>query len=125
MNNLISIMNKKAEEYIKKQKEPQKQICNKLRKIILKTFPGIKEDMRMGVPWYEGMFYIVSLKDSVNLGVSVRGLNKEDKGNFSGTGNYMRHLKFKSLEELDANEAKIIKLLKLVKNKAECGSCWK
>ena len=26
-------------EYIKKQKNPQKSICNKLRRIILKTFP--------------------------------------------------------------------------------------
>jgi len=121
-------MNKKdnkAAEYIKKQKEPQKQICGKLRKIILKTFPEIKEDMRMGVPWYEGMYYLVGLKDSVNMGFSVKGLNKKDKSNFSGTGNYMRHLKFKSLKDVETNEKNIIKLLKLVKNKAECGSCWK
>jgi len=118
-------MNKKVTEYIEKQKKPQKQICNKLRKIILKTFPDIKEDMKMGVPWYKEMYYIVGLKDSVNLGVSVKGLNKQDMSNFSGRGEYMRHLKFKSLKEVDADEAKIIRLLRLVDKKAECGSCWK
>ncbi len=113
----------KITQYIQKQKSPQKQICNKLRKIILKTVPKIKEDMKMGVPWYEGKYYIVSLKDSVNLGFSVKGLDKKDASNFNGQGKYMGHLKFKKPE--DADEAKIIKLLKLVDKKAECGSCWR
>jgi hypothetical protein len=116
-------MDKKATGYIEKQKSPQKEICACLRKIILKTFPEIKEEMKMGVPWYEGKYYIVSLRDSVNMGFSVKGLNKKDASNFNGAGEYMRHLKFKDVKEID--EAKIVKLLKLVKNKAECGSCWK
>ena len=61
-------MNKEVEEYIEKQKSPQKEICKKLRKIILKTFPDIKEEMKLGVPWYEGKYYIVALKTYVNLG---------------------------------------------------------
>ena len=32
----------------------------------------IKESIKMGVAWYEGMYYIVGLKDSVNLGFSVK-----------------------------------------------------
>jgi hypothetical protein len=123
VNRLSIKMNKKVTEYIGKQKEPQKQICSKLRRIILKAFPDIKEDMKMGVPWYKGMYYIVRLRDSVNLGVSVKGLNKQDMSNFSGTGKYMRHLKFKDVKDID--EANIIKLLKLVDKKAECGSYWK
>src|SRR4030042_3464290 len=122
MKNPKCIMDKKVTEYIEKQKEPQKEICNKLRKIILRTLPEIKEGMKMGVPWYEGMYYLVSLKDSVNLGFSVKGLDKEDMENFAGTGEYMRHLKLKDAKKID--EAKIIKLLKLSNKKAECGSCW-
>jgi hypothetical protein len=113
----------KITEYIEKQKSPQKEICNKLRKVILKTFPGIKEEMKMGVPWYEGKYYIVGLKDSVNLGFSVKGLSKEDMKNFSGKGEYMRHLKFEKIQEID--EVKIAKLIKLVKEKAGCASCCK
>ena len=42
-------MNKEVSKYIKRQKSPQKEICTKLRKIILKTFPKIDEKMKMGV----------------------------------------------------------------------------
>lgn len=115
-------MNKKVEEYIEKQKSPQKEICRKLRKIIIKTLPNIEEKVKMGVAWY-GKYYIVALKDSVNLGFSVKGLSEKDKGNFKGAGKLMRHLKFKELKEID--EKKIVRLVKLVDKNAECGSCFK
>lgn len=99
--------------YIEKQKSPQKEICTRLRKIILATFPKIHEEIKMGVPWYEGRYYIVSLRDSVNLGFSVQGLTEKEAANFKGKGKYMRHLKFFSVDEI--NEKKIIGLLKLVK----------
>ncbi|MBN2367658.1 DUF1801 domain-containing protein [Candidatus Woesearchaeota archaeon] len=115
-------MDKQVDEYIEKQKSPQKEICKRLRKIILKTFPKIDEKMKMGVPWY-GKYYIVGLKDSVNLGFSVKGLSKEDKDIFKGARKLMRHLKFKEAKEIDEKE--IVRLLKLVDKKAECGSCVK
>lgn len=108
-------MDKKVDEYIEKQKSPQKEICKRLRKIILKTYSNIHEEMKMGVPWYEGKFYIVGLRDSVNLGFSVQGLSKKEADHFKGQGKYMRHLKFRSMDEID--EKKIIKLLKLIKKK--------
>ena len=114
-------MDKKVTEYIEKQKSPQKDICQKLRKIILKTFSKITEEMKLGVPWYQGKFYIVGLKDSVNLGFCVTGLTKKDADNFKGKGKYMRHLKFHSIDEID--EKKIIQLLKLVDKKARISKC--
>ncbi len=105
-------MNKKVDEYIEKQKSPQKEICKRLRKIILKTFPDIKEEMKMGVPWYEGKYYIVALKDHVNLGVSVKGMTKKQKELFEGGGRYMQHIKIYALNEID--EKKIVGLLKIV-----------
>ena len=112
---------KEVDDYIEKQKSPQKEICRKLRQIILAKFPKAEERMRLGVPWY-GKFYIVSLKDSVNLGFSIEGLAKKDMDSFSGKGKLMRHLKFKEIKEI--NEVKIAKLLKLVDEKAECKSCY-
>ena len=106
-------MDKKVDEYIEKQKSPQKEICKKLRKIIIKTFPKIKEEMKMGVPWYEGKYYIVALKDHVNLGVSVKGMTKKQKELFEGGGKYMQHIKFYALDEIE--EKKIVGLLKIVK----------
>jgi hypothetical protein len=106
-------MNKEVDDYLEKQKSPEKEICQKLREIILKTFPGINEEMKMGVPWYEGKYYIVALRDHVNLGFSLKGLSKTEMNLFEGSGKLMRHIKIFSLKEIDEN--KIVKLLKMVK----------
>jgi hypothetical protein len=115
-------MHEKVTEYINKQKSPQKEICQKLRTIILQTFPQINEEMKAGVPCYGitkeefyGKYYIVSLKDHVNLGFSLKGLSKEEISLFEGTGKTMKHIKVYTLEEID--EKKIVFLLKLVNEK--------
>lgn len=115
-------MDKSVTKYIEKQKSPQREICRRLRRIILKTVPKTDEKIKLGVPWYS-KYYIVALKDSVNLGFSVAGLLKKDKDNFNGQGSFMRHLKFKEIKDID--EKKIVRLLKLVERKAKCGSCFK
>ncbi len=106
-------MSKEVDDYITKQKSPQKEICQRLRNIILKTFPNIKEEMKLGVPWYEGKYYIVALKNYVNLGFSLKGLSGKEVGLFEGGGKTMKHIKIHSLDKID--EKKIIKLLKVVK----------
>ncbi len=109
-------MDKSVTEYIENQKLPQKEICKALRKIILKTFPDISEKMKWGVPSYDyGRYYFVALKTHVNLGFSLKGLVKEEISLFEGGGKSMKHLQFKSVEEID--EKNVIKLLKLTKNK--------
>jgi hypothetical protein len=115
-------MDDKVDEYIKKQKSPQKEICQRLRKIILKTYPEINEELRLGVPCYGhtkedscDKYYIAALKDHVNLGFTLKGLTKKEQDLFEGTGKTMKHIKVFSLEEID--EEKIIKLIKLVKEK--------
>ena len=113
-------MNETVEEYIGKQNSPQKEICQKLREIILKTYPEIEEKMWVGVPWYEGRFYIVALKDHVNLGFAIQGLSEEELELFEGKGKTMRHVKIYSVE--DINERQIVNLLK-VAEKAVC-SCY-
>lgn len=106
-------MSKEVDDYIKKQKSPQREICQRLRRIILKTLPNIKEEMKLGVPWYEGKYYIVALKDHVNLGFSLKGLSSKELGLFEGGGKTMKHIKIRSLNEI--NEKKIVELLKVIK----------
>ncbi|MFX1241941.1 MAG: DUF1801 domain-containing protein [Promethearchaeota archaeon] len=106
-------MDKKVSEYIEKQKSPHKEICRKLREIILNTFPDIIEEMKYGVPYYGNKYYIVALKVHVNLGFSITGLTKEEIALFEGSGRTTRHIKIKTLEEIEEKE--IIKLLKIVK----------
>ena len=112
-------MNKEVNDYIKKQKAPQREICQKLRRIIINTLPNIKERMWVGVPWYEGKYYIVALKDHVNLGFAIKGLSKKELELFEGSGKTMRHIKIRSLK--DVNKKQIVKLLKVAK-RAKC-SC--
>ena len=110
-------MDKKVDKYIEKQKSPQREILRKLRTIIIKTFPEINEEMKMGVPWYEGKYYLAGLKESVNIGFSVQGLTKRERDLFKGKGEYMRHRKFFSENEIDEKE--IVKLLKMVYKKTK------
>ncbi|MFX0002422.1 MAG: DUF1801 domain-containing protein [Promethearchaeota archaeon] len=106
-------MNDKVTEYIEKQILPHKAICQKLREIILSTFPNIREEMKFGVPYYEDKYYIVALKTHVNLGFSIKNLTKNDIDLFEGSGKMTRHIKINSLEDIE--EKNIIKLLKIVK----------
>ena len=112
-------MNREVERYIKKQKSPQKEICLKLREIIIKTFPKIEEQMWVGVPFYESRYYIVALKDHVNMGFAITGLSEKEIALFEGKGKTMRHIKFFCLDDID--EKQIAKLMKIAK-KAKC-SC--
>lgn len=111
----MSHMNETVQRYIENQRSPQKEICIKLREIILKTFPKIKEQMKMGVPWYEDKYYIVALKDHVNLGFSLKGLTKEEIKLFQGSGKTMKHIAISLIQEID--EQKIVELLELVNSK--------
>jgi hypothetical protein len=109
----------KVDDYINQQPSPQKEICQRLRELILKTLPGTKEEMRWGVPVFaDGKFYIGALKDKVNLGFSINGLTKEEIALFEGGGKTMRHIKVYAVADID--EERISGLLKLVDKKAEC-----
>jgi hypothetical protein len=105
-------MSSQVDDYINRQTSPQKEICQTLRDIILRSFPDIKEEMKWGVPAFgDGKYYTVALKDHVNLGFSIKGLTKEDIALFDGGGKTMKHIK---VDQTDIDENRIIKLLKLV-----------
>ena len=106
-------MDNKVKNYIEKQKSPQKEICQKLREIILSIYPNIIEEMKYGVPYYGDKYYIVALKTHVNLGFSIKDLTKEEIAIFEGSGKTTRHIKFNTFEDID--EKQIVKLLKIVK----------
>ena len=102
-------MNKDVDKYIEKQRQLQKEICRKLRKIIFKTFPDIEEKMKWGVPSYgNGKYNFVALKTHVNQGFSLEGLSKKEQKLFEGGGKTMKHAKVFSLKEI--NEKEITKL---------------
>ena len=100
-------------EYIEKQQSPQKEICQKLREIIITRFPNIMEHMKYGVPYFGDKYYIVALKNHVNLGFLIKDLTKEEIAMLEGSGKTTRHIKIKTLESID--EKRIINLLEMIK----------
>jgi hypothetical protein len=105
-------MTESVESYIKKQPSPQREICERLREIILRALPHIREEMKWGVPTYNGgAYYIVALKDHVNLGFSMVGLSADKVSQFVGSGT-MKHVEIRTVGEID--EAHITRLLQLV-----------
>ena len=97
-------MDAQVEDYVEKQSSPQKEIVERLRKIILRTFPEVKEEMKMGVPWYEGKLYVVALKDHVNLGFCLKGLTEKEKTRLEGNAKTMRHIKIHSMKDIEVKE---------------------
>jgi hypothetical protein len=109
-------MSSAVQEYINKQKSPQKEICNKLRSIILNNYPTINERMKYGVPYYDDYFYMVALKNHVNLGFSIKNLTKDEITLFEGDGKLTRHIKVHKISDID--EERTVRLLELVKSKS-------
>jgi hypothetical protein len=115
-------MDKKVNDYIEKQKSPQKEILKKLREIFQKTLPICEEKMMWGVVTYSGgKFYIAAMKTRVHVGFSINGLNNTEISFFEGNGKTMRHIKINSLNEID--EKNLIKLIELVDKKTICKTC--
>ena len=106
-------MTENVDSYIKKQPSPQREICERLREVILRALPHVREEMKWGVPTYDGgTFYIVALKDHVNLGFSMFGLSADELSQFVGSGKAMKHVEIRTANEID--EARITRLLQLV-----------
>ena len=104
---------KSVDEYIKKLPSPQKELCQKLRQIIKKTLPKIQEKMFGGVPSYENRVYIIGLRDHVNLGLSLKGLTKEQINSLDSKGKLTGSIKYYAESEVD--EKRIASLIKNTK----------
>ena len=115
-------MSEEVDEYIEKQKSPQKEILKRVRKIFLTTLPSCEEKSAWGVVAFAGgKYYIAAMKNRVHVGFAINGLDKEEIALFEGSGKTMRHIKIHSLDEID--EEKLVKLIKLVDEKATCVPC--
>ena len=110
-------MNSKVDEYIDRQKSPQKEICQILRTLIHNTLPGTTEEMKWGVPAFaKGKFYIVALKDHVNIGFSIEGLTDEEISLFDGGGKTTKHIQI--IDPTGIDSERISSLIKLVDSRS-------
>lgn len=111
---------KEVTAFIKKKPSPQREVANFLRRVIHKTYPKINEEMRYGAPWYEDKYYLGIFSNSVNLGLSINGMTKANVAKLQGNGKLMRHVKFKTPDDLD--EKQIVRYLKMVKKGCDMSS---
>ena len=117
-------MDDEVEQYIEKQQAPQKEILRKVRNLILKNVTDCNEKAAWGVVAFAGgKFYIAAIKDRVHVGFAINGLTKEEISQFEGSGKTMRHIKIRSL--LDIDEKKLARLIKMVDKKPTCPPDWK
>jgi uncharacterized protein YdhG (YjbR/CyaY superfamily) len=115
-------MGKEVDEYIEKQKSPQKEILQKVRKIFQKTLSNCEEKMTWGVVTFaSGKFYVAAMKNRVHVGFAVAGLSEDEISMFEGNGKTMRHIKIPTLESID--ELKLVKMIEMVDKKAICKPC--
>jgi hypothetical protein len=115
-------MDKQVDEYIDKQKSPQKEILQKIRKIFHENLQNCEEQKAWGVVAFAGgKFYIAAMKNRVHVGFAINGLKNEEISLFEGSGKTMRHIKIHSLEDFD--EKKLVELIKMVDKKAVCDPC--
>jgi uncharacterized protein YdhG (YjbR/CyaY superfamily) len=112
-------MDKQVNAYLEKQKSPQKEILQKVRKIFQETLPNCEEKMTWGVVTFaSGKFYIAAMKTRVHVGFAIIGLSEDEISMFEGSGKTMRHIKIPTLESID--EKMLVKMIELVDKKAVC-----
>jgi hypothetical protein len=96
-------MKKAVDNYIVELEVWQADIVTALRELILEAAPDAEETFKWGQPVYEsnGPFsYIKAFKDHVNFGF-WRGVDlKDPEGLLKGSGNKMRHVPMKVVEEI-------------------------
>jgi uncharacterized protein YdhG (YjbR/CyaY superfamily) len=108
--------------YLEKQKSPQKEILQKVRKIFQETLQNCEEKMTWGVITFaSGKFYIAAMKNRVHVGFAITGLSKDEISMFEGSGKTMRHIKIPTLESID--EKRLTKMIEIVDKKAVCKPC--
>ena len=77
-----------------------------LRRMFLEAAPDLRESIKWGNPCFEKKvrtFYIASQADKyVTLGLWQGGLLPNPDGLIEGTGKWMRHVKIRSVEDLEA-----------------------
>lgn len=95
---------KEISEYINSLPEDKKEIVKALRSIILSIDPSLNESLKWKQPVYSkkgDICYIFPTGGHVNLGFYKAMELKDPKKLLEGTGKKLRHIKIKSLEDID------------------------
>jgi hypothetical protein len=103
----MPVLHTKVTEYIASLPSPQKEICQSLRELILENFPHMREKFKWNYPayYYNGKRICITggFKEHANLELFYGAHLQDAQGRIVGVGKNTRHMKLKSLQEIDTN----------------------
>ncbi len=97
-------MNTEVTKYIDSAPEIQKAIMNSVRSLIHQSLEGISEEFKWSRPVFKkdkSFSYLLATKNHVNLGFMDFHKISDPKGLLEGTGKDMRHIKLKTMDDID------------------------
>ena len=103
----MPVFHNKATEYVASLPSPQKETCQSLRELILENFPQMREEFKWNYPafYYKRKRICITggFKDHANLELFYGAHLQDAQGRIRGVGKNTRHIKLRSLEEIDTN----------------------
>ncbi len=93
------------DQYIAKQPEDKQEVLKALRDLIKDTSPEITEAIKWGYPSFgykKDVCYLATQKNHVNFGFYEGGLLSDPQKLLEGTGAKMRHIKIRTINDLQA-----------------------
>jgi hypothetical protein len=101
----MPVFHQKVTAYIASLPSPQKEICQALRVLILENFPHMREEFKWNYPAYYAHGKRICLASGFKEHVTVElfyGAHLQDaQGRIVGLGKNTRHIKLKSLQDID------------------------
>jgi hypothetical protein len=98
-------MNEQVTAYIEGAPEEQRRIMETVRKLVHATVKEVREDFKWGRPIFataKDFAYFKTAKAHVTFGFMQAGKLDDPDGRLEGTGKDMRHIKLRTLSDVDA-----------------------
>jgi hypothetical protein len=101
----MPVFHAKVTEYIAALPSPQREICQALRALILENFPQMREEYKWRAPAYnydgKRICILGGFKEHANIELFYGARLQDSQGRIEGLGKNTRHIKIKSIEEID------------------------
>ncbi|HEY1115111.1 MAG TPA: DUF1801 domain-containing protein [Chitinophagaceae bacterium] len=97
-------MNEQVTRYINEAPPKQRQIMEVLRQLVHDSVPGVQEEFKWGRPVFRSgkdFAYLKTAKAYVTLGFFKFDRLRDEHGRLEGTGKDMRHIKLKTVQDMD------------------------
>lgn len=102
-------MNAQVTDYINQAADEQRKIMEVIRRLIHDTVTGVTEEFKWSRPVFKksrNFAYLKTAKSYVTLGFFNFNRIDDNQNKLEGTGNEMRHIKIKTMSEIDSDVLK-------------------